>query len=178
MSEPELGRIEPDTKDWTWVLQRPCPECGMAAGAIVAAEVPDLLRGYAERWREVLARPDAARRPAPGVWSPLEYGCHVRDVCRLMRWRAELMLAEDFPTFPDWDQDATALAERYAEQDPARVADELRVAAQDAAATFAGVVGGQWRRRGLRSNGSSFRVSTLAQYFAHDVAHHLHDVRG
>src|SRR5665647_1019250 len=32
MSEPQLGRIEPDTKDWTWVLQRPCPECGMAAG--------------------------------------------------------------------------------------------------------------------------------------------------
>ena len=20
--------ITPDTKDWTWVLQRPCPECG------------------------------------------------------------------------------------------------------------------------------------------------------
>ena len=20
--------IEPDTKDWTWVLDRPCPECG------------------------------------------------------------------------------------------------------------------------------------------------------
>src|SRR5665647_1886868 len=110
-SEPPLGRIEPDTKDWTWVLQRRCPECGMAAGAIVAAEVPDLLRGYAERWAEVLRRPDVAARPEPTVWSPLEYGCHVRDVCRLMQWRAELMLTEDFPTFPDWDQDATALAE-------------------------------------------------------------------
>src|SRR5665648_1261505 len=63
MSEPQLGRIEPDTKDWTWVLQRRCPECGMAAGAIVAAEVPDLLRGYAERWAEVLRRPDVAAPP-------------------------------------------------------------------------------------------------------------------
>src|SRR5665648_915658 len=132
MSEPQLGRIEPDTKDWTWVLQRPCPECGMAAGAIVAAEVP--------------GRPDVAARPEPTVWSPLEYGCHVRDVCRLMQWRAELMLTEDFPTFPDWDQDATALAEHYAEQDPARVAHQLRAAAHDAAATFAGVTGDQWRR--------------------------------
>jgi len=178
MSEPELDRIEPDTKDWTWVLQRPCPECGMAAGAMVAAEVPDLLRGYAQRWAEVLRRPGVAARPEPTVWSPLEYGCHVRDVCRLMQRRARLMLAEDFPTFPNWDQDATALAERYGEQDPARVADELRAAAHDAAATFAGVVGDQGRRRGLRSNGSSFSVETLAQYFAHDVAHHLHDVRG
>ena len=23
--------IEPDTKDWTWVLDRPCPECGFEA---------------------------------------------------------------------------------------------------------------------------------------------------
>ena len=177
MSEPEPGRIEPDTKDWTWVLQRPCPECGMAAGSVVVTEVPDLLRGYAERWREVLARPDAARRPAPGVWSPLEYGCHVRDVCRVMQGRAMLLLTDHLPTFPNWDQDATALAERYGEQDPARVADELRAAAHDAAATFAGVTGDQWHRRGLRSNGSSFSVQTLAQYFVHDVAHQLHDVR-
>ena len=27
--------MTPDTKDWTWVLQRPCPECGF-----VAAELP------------------------------------------------------------------------------------------------------------------------------------------
>src|SRR5665648_691707 len=100
MSEPQLGRIEPDTKDWTWV---------------------------------VLRRPGVAARPEPTVWSALEYGCHVRDVCRLMQWRAELMLTEDFPTFPDWDQDATALAEHYAEQDPARVAHQLRAAAHDAA---------------------------------------------
>ena len=23
--------ITPDTKDWTWVLERPCPECGFEA---------------------------------------------------------------------------------------------------------------------------------------------------
>lgn len=35
-----------------------------------------------------------------------------------------------------------------------------------------------WERRGLRSNGSEFTVLTLAQYFLHDVVHHLHDVNG
>lgn len=172
------GQIEPDTKDWTWVLERPCPECGFAAGGVAGATVPALVRAYALRWAEALRRPDAATRPAPGTWSPLEYACHVRDVCEVMRGRAELMLAEDNPTFPNWDQDATAVEERYGEQDPSVVAAQLGAAADAVARVFAGVSGEQWSRRGLRSNGSSFSVETLAQYFVHDVAHHLHDVRG
>ena len=35
-----------------------------------------------------------------------------------------------------------------------------------------------WGRKGLRSNGSEFTVLTFAQYFLHDVVHHLHDVNG
>jgi len=31
--------IEPDTKDWTWVLERPCPECGFDATAIAVTEL-------------------------------------------------------------------------------------------------------------------------------------------
>ncbi len=170
--------IEPDTKDWTWVLERPCPECGLAAGGVAGVQVPALVRAYAMRWAEVLRRPDVGVRSAPGVWSPLEYACHVRDVCRVFRGRAELMLAVDDPTFSDWDQDAAAVEERYGEQDAATVAAELAVAADDVAAAFTGVSGEQWSRRGLRGNGSGFSVETLAQYFVHDVAHHLHDVRG
>lgn len=170
--------IEPDTKDWTWVLERPCPECGLAAGGVVPAQVPALTRAYALRWMEVLRRPDVATRPAPGVWSPLEYACHVRDVCRVFGERAELMLAADNPTFANWDQDAAAIEGRYGAQDPATVATELSAAADAVAAVFASVADAQWARRGVRSNGSAFSVATLAQYFVHDVAHHLHDVRG
>lgn len=170
--------IPPDTKDWTWVLRAPCPECGLESAAIDPAEVPDLVRGYARRWAEVLTRPDIAVRPAEDVWSPLEYACHVRDVCRVMGARAELMLAEDRPTFANWDQDATAVAERYGEQDPGDVSRELAAAADEVAAVFGSVAGGRWQRPGLRSNGSAFTVQTLAQYFVHDVVHHLHDVEG
>ena len=70
----------------------------------------------------MLARPDAARRPEPSTWSPLEYACHVRDVCRLFEQRLRLMLTQDAPTFDNWDQDETAVADRYGEQDPATVA--------------------------------------------------------
>lgn len=169
-------QIEPDTKDWTWVLERPCPDCGLAAGAVDGAEVPALLRAYGLRFAGVLRRPDVAARPARGVWSPLEYACHVRDASRLFAERARLMLAEDVPGFPNWDQDAAAIADRYDLQDPATVARELAEAVEEAAGVFASVSGDQWDRRGLRSNGSSFSVRTLAQYFVHDVAHHAHDV--
>ena len=167
-----------DTKDWTWVLRARCPECGLEASTVAGTEVPALVRGFAMRWAEVLTRPDVADSPAPGVWSPLEYACHVRDVCRVMQLRAEQMLAEANPMFADWDQDAAAVADRYGEQDPVDVARELTVAANAIAAVFASVTGDQWQRPGTRSNGSAFTVETLAQYFVHDVVHHLHDVAG
>ena len=65
------------------------------------------------------------QRPRPDVWSPLEYACHVRDVFRLFDQRLGLMLAEDDPQFANWDQDDTAVDDRYGEQDPAVVAGEL-----------------------------------------------------
>lgn len=167
-----------DTKDWTWVLERPCPECGLESFTVDGAQIPDLLADVARRWTEVLTRPDVGVRPGPEVWSPLEYACHVRDVCTVMAERARLILREDTPTFPNWDQDAAAEANRYGEQDPVDVARELAGAADGAAGVFGAVTGSDWDRSGLRSNGSSFTVRTLGQYFVHDVVHHLHDVDG
>ena len=37
-------RIEPDGKDWTWVLEQPCPECGFDPAAIDVTDLPDLIR--------------------------------------------------------------------------------------------------------------------------------------
>src|SRR5215471_15631381 len=115
--------IIPDTKDWTWVLERPCPECGFNTGGFPVEAVPGMILANAAAWQDALTDPRdpgaAQVRPAPGKWSPLEYGCHVRDVFRLYDHRLELMLSQDDPLFPNWDQDATAVADRYAEQDPA-----------------------------------------------------------
>ena len=174
MAEPDP--ITPDTKDWTWVLDRPCPECGFDAGAHPLASLPGLLHDSAMVWSRVLARSDAARRPTPGTWSPLEYACHVRDVHRVFGERVRLMLTQDEPRFADWDQDETALASRYAEQDPATVDAELVEAAGHAAGLYASVTTEQAGRRGTRSNGSEFTVATLGTYHLHDVLHHVHDV--
>lgn len=168
--------VEPDTKDWTWVLRERCPECGLDAGTVPVTEIGALVRATVPRWRAALGRAGARRRPSPGTWSVTEYAAHVRDVCHVMAGRLTLMLTEDAPSFPDWDQDAAALAGRYAELEPAAVADELAAAVAAVAERFDGVTPADHDRPGLRSNGSRFTVVTLGQYFWHDVAHHLHDV--
>lgn len=167
----------PDDKDWTWVVEARCPECGFAASDVEPADVGSTVRDLVPRWVAALHRDDAAVRPAPAVWSTLEYGAHVRDVMRLFGERLRLMVEEDDPLFADWDQDATALAERYDLQDPATVAVALLEAAEETAARFDAVPPEAWDRPGRRSNGSVFTVRTLGQYFLHDVVHHLHDVR-
>ena len=174
MDEPE--RITPDDKDWTWVIDRPCPECGYGCGDPRA--VAGQLRGTIDRWRAVLARTSAADRPSPQVWSPLEYACHSRDVCRVFGVRANLMLTHTDPSFANWDQDATAVEERYFAQNPLDVADEYAMEAERTAEIFERVPAGSWERTGVRSNGSRFTVATLATYFLHDIVHHLHDVAG
>lgn len=164
-----------DVKDWTWVLGRRCDECGFDASAVQPAEVAGLIRTNAAAWRDVLSRPDVAVRPSPDVWSPLEYACHVRDVYALYDVRLHLMLDEDHPEFANWDQDETAVAERYWAQDPATVAGGLEAAAERLAASFDAVRGDQWSRPGRRSDGAEFTVDTFARYLVHDPIHHLHD---
>ena len=166
----------PDTKDWTWVLERACPDCGFDARSVRPFEVKNRVYANASAWRGVLADPGSAVRPGPGVWSPLEYACHVRDVHRVFAGRVRAMLAEDDPLFDNWDQDRAAAAGAYGDQDPATVADELVAAAADATELYGSVAGAQWDRPGRRGNGSVFTVLSLARYHLHDVEHHLVDV--
>lgn len=169
----------PDTKDWTWVLTERCPDCGLLAGEVDPAAVADRAIVAAEEWVVILrSSPAVVERPAPMVWSPLQYGCHVRDVYVLFDARLERMLGEDDPVFANWDQDETARTSRYSESDPEKVAEDLEAAAQAFAARLRAVTGDQWQRPGRRSDGARFTVASFAQYFLHDVVHHLWDVTG
>ena len=173
---PGRVAITPDTKDWTWVLQRPCPECGFDTQSFPRERIGAMIRANAEGWREVLSRSDVRDGPDPSTWSPLEYACHVRDVFRLYDVRLRLMLTEDDPLYANWDQDETAVAERYGEQDPDVVSADLAAAAEQVASRFDDVRDDEWQRTGRRSDGAVFTVESFARYFAHDWVHHLRDV--
>jgi hypothetical protein len=145
-------------------------------GALPVEELGARIVDSASSYTISLAVPGATTRPSPQVWSVLEYCCHVRDVHRIFAERVRLMLEQDDPTFANWDQDATALEQRYDLQDPAVVGPELVSAAVEVAQLYDGVSGEAWKRKGFRSNGSVFTVASIGRYHLHDVMHHLWDI--
>lgn len=176
---PDTTPMEPDEKDWTWVLDRVCPECQVDVRSFDVVEVGNRIRANAAAFNTELRSKSAsaAERSAPDRWSLLEYGCHVRDVYELYLFRLNLMLNEDGPHYPNWDQDATAIEENYGAQDPATVADELVTSGEALAAAFDAITGDQWERTGYRSDGAAFTVESFARYLLHDPEHHLWDIR-
>jgi hypothetical protein len=169
--------IEPETKNWTWVLERGCEECGFDARAFQLDDLGALLREAAEPWPEFLNDPLVRTRPRDDCWSALEYACHVRDVFRIGTYRLQRMLDEDDPRFDNWDQDESAITERYDQQDPREVAADIATAAAIFADLYETVKPDQWQRPGMRSDGSPFTVESFGRYFVHDPMHHIVDVR-
>ena len=70
------------------------------------------------------------------MWSPLEYGCHVRDVLLVQRERVLAARRMDRPTFDPMGRDERVEHDGYAEQDPACVVVQL----EEAAFLFANVL--------------------------------------
>ncbi len=170
------GPVPPDTKDWTWVLDRPCEECGYDASTVGVADLPHRIRANAVVWLALMGDPEVAVRPSPEVWSPLEYACHVHDVHQVFHERLASMMVEHEPQFANWDQDTTAVERRYAEQVPSIVGPTLVAAAYAVGDVYASVPDDDWGRKGVRSDGSVFNIASLGRYHLHDIEHHLHDV--
>lgn len=168
--------IVPESKDWTWVLERRCDECEFDVSELSVHEVSALFRQSAGSWAMVLAQPGIDVRPDDRTWSTLEYACHVRDALGVFQERLALIVDSDDPVLRDWDQDKAALAGLYNEQNPGQVAAQFAAAAERAASELDAVPSDAQGRAGMRSDGAAFTVTTLARYFAHDVMHHLHDV--
>lgn len=168
--------IIPDTKDWTIVLSEPCTQCGANVSEVnlsqIAAQLPQKVAGLVA----VLVDDDAARRTQPGRWSKQEYVVHVAQMLQVMVARLDLMLTQDAPTFPNWDQDEAAQAGKYNELSPQQAQAQLEQAAAQFSGALAAIDPADYSRSGLRSNGAAFTVVSLAQYAWHDVLHHLWDV--
>lgn len=171
-----------DDKDWTWVLERHCDECGYDAHALARDELAGRVRAVGGSWRVLLGGGSRAlqrlRDDDDRTWTPLEYGCHVRDVFDVFEERMRLMLKKRKPpTFTNWDQDQAVIDGDYANADPAKVAYDLASNAGKFADLLDRVNGPEWEKQGMRSDGASFTVESLARYMLHDVEHHLWDVR-
>ena len=160
-----------------------CQECGFSDASLAPADVVAALRKFGRRYRAPLTRflpgedGDALvrRRPAPGVWSALEYAAHVRDVFAWYDERIRRSLVEDRPSYQGPDPDEAAEAGRYNEQDPRAVANELEGNAERLATTIEGVPEDAWDRVHVR-NGEVRSVLFTVRRAVHEGNHHLLDI--
>lgn len=171
-----MTMIPADTKDWTWVLERPCNECGFDPKSYNRSGFSGAIASNAAQWCKELSKPQVGIRESSNHWSTLEYGCHVRDVYEIFNERLELMLSQIKPTFANWDQDKAAIDGRYGDADSDAVVFDLGVSANKIADRIETLEVSDWEREGLRSNGSLFTVESIIRYLLHDIVHHIWDV--
>jgi hypothetical protein len=156
-----------------------CEECGFDYAAVSAAAVPDRVHSFGPRYAAALGgAPQPRRRPAEGVWSPLEYACHVRDVFDVQRQRLALALREDGPVFVPMERDERAVRDAYNEQEPNTVLADLAAAAHALADAFGALSEAELARSGVypwpRPQARS--LLWLGRHSVHEGEHHLLDI--
>jgi hypothetical protein len=160
----------------------PCDECGYDHEALSRAEIPSATRALAREHDELLRTVPAGRlreHTRPGSWSPLEYGCHVRDMLRVQHERVLLAQAEQMPRFASMRRDERPIEEAYNDQDPLVVAHELTAAASSFAQVMSALDDAGWARSGVYPwPAPQVRtVEWIGRRTVHELAHHLFDNR-
>jgi DNA segregation ATPase FtsK/SpoIIIE, S-DNA-T family len=163
-----------------------CEQCDFMYDELGISELPDTIRSLGTAYRSRLESgvDDAEqgrllrRRPAPQVWSALEYSCHFRDVLLAQRERLYLALVEDTPRFWSIHRDERVILARYSDDSLEEVAPEVDLAANLIARAFARLDDAQWQRRCIYGYPAPARrtVAWLARHTVHEGRHHLRDI--
>ncbi len=157
-----------------------CAECGFEQDLASAETVPTaIVDGVGDVVALVAgAGPAVHGRRAPGVWSPLEYACHLRDALLVQRERVLMARRIEQPVFDPMGRDERVDHDGYADQNPDDVTRQLA----DAAAMFANVLrrlgSADWDRTVVYGYPER-RVRSLrwvAAHTLHEVRHHRRDI--
>jgi DinB family protein len=171
---------------WQWARAQTdrCPQCGHHPAAMERDALGPLLVEQADEWRAFLTEADEGYLravPGPGIFSPIQYGAHVRDIERVYADRIVLMLEEDDPVFPQFNPDEAAW-NGYNALDREELADDLEEQARRLAGILRELQPDDWNRTMTRDGGNDgvyqFTVAGLANYAVHESHHHLLDATG
>jgi hypothetical protein len=159
-----------------------CPECGFMYGALSRADLVDAIGDVGRQMAGSLRGPPArlARRRQPGVWSALEYACHVRDVLLVLRDRLFVALVEEEPSFKPMYRDERVALDHYDQQVPDVAAAQLLMGAAMLAHALHGLDDDQWSRSLLYGYPGPMRrdVEWMAHHALHEMVHQLADLEG
>ncbi|WP_227979205.1 DinB family protein [Nocardia spumae] len=157
-----------------------CGECGFeyrpAAAPAAAAAITS---GIADFAATLTGARDPRRRRTAQQWSPLEYGCHVRDVLLVQRERILLARRTTRPAVLTMGRDERADHDGYADQDPAAVARELTMSARLLANVLDRLTAEDWSRTVVYNYPEQTErdLRWVAVHTVHEVRHHLLDIR-
>lgn len=158
-----------------------CKECGFDYDLAQAPDAAAAIAAGATEFASMLTGGgvDVRTRRDPAVWSPQEYGCHLRDMLLVQRERVLAARRRYRPSFEPMGRDERVDHDGYAQQKPDAVASQLTMAAQ----LFAGVLdrlGPDDWDRGVVYNypyQSERSLRWVAVHTVHEVRHHLLDAR-
>ncbi len=159
----------------------PCAECGFTYDLRQAATAGDDICAGAAEVVVLLCNNvvDVRLRARPDVWSPLEYGCHLRDVLLVQRERVLAARRVNGADCTSMGREERAEHDGYNEQDPIGVARQLADAATLFSNVLARLTADDWDRTVVYHypETSERPLRWVAVHTAHEVQHHLGDVR-
>jgi hypothetical protein len=171
---------------WQWARAQTdrCPQCGHHPAAMEQAALGTQLVESVDAWREFLTGAEESHLrtiPAPGIFSPVQYGAHVRDILRVYGDRIVIMLEENDPVFPQFNPEERVW-DSYSRLGRVELANDLEAQARRLATILDGLEPAQWSLTMTRDGGTdgvyTFTVAGLASYAVHEAHHHLLDANG
>jgi hypothetical protein len=156
-----------------------CQRCGFDSRLWRRQDASAVLEQVGYWWRLATAdvsADDLNRRPAPGVWSALEYGLHSAMVLPILRQGIEVILAHDGAEVRDPSPEVdTEDAAHPLTLDPASILDAL----EREGATFSRLVEtcqDGWEHLGRMDDGTRWQAEATLLHSVHDTTHHFLDV--
>mgnify|MGYP006286276369 CR=1 FL=1 len=116
-------------------------------------------------------------RPSADDWSVLEVLAHLPDVDRNWLANVQMMLTQDSPTLPGFDDAAWKAAHAHVNQQPAaEVFADLRASHAEALAGVGALTDADLARTGIGRRGSLTVKELITRYSGHD-ANHANQIR-
>jgi hypothetical protein len=157
-----------------------CAECGLSYLTLTISNAAAIIASLPGAVDSVLGDaplPDLRRRPRPEHWSALEYLFHLRDVCVTYTIRLHRARTEDRPVLEPMLNDLRARRFRYNERSLDGVREELAACAAGLGEEIERLTPPDRERTVTRLPGEHRTARWLVRQAAHEVTHHLEDIR-
>jgi hypothetical protein len=173
---------------WEWhrIQNDACPQCGDCPSSVAPPSLGDLAVERAAAWRDFLEQADDTYlRTNPEadvfIFSPIQYGAHVRDILRVYGDRMALGIEQDSPTVPIFNPPQEVF-ESYNRLDAGDLAADIEAQASRLAKLVDDMEPGAWSRIVVNDRGQygvyTFTLAGLACNAVHEAHHHLLDAKG